>query len=200
MAKVYSARIKKSAVKSMEQKPLRDQAFKIIQKKVEEAQKRALTEFNRHPITSEIEAGPRAENISGTLGGYGNLYSYIGFSQGSSPIDTLRSFLIQRPKVFKTSKFIRRQSSGEFRFRVQIPTYSEMEALSPSPYEGRSWVKGVEKGISGLGYYLHSRSGLLSGSRSGFGLQVDNRLRAMTFKPVRYMSTILTKFRKEITG
>ena len=200
MAKVYAGRIKKAAVQSMGQKALRDQAFKIMQQKLVEAQKETINEFNQHPVTAEIEAGPRAENLSGTLGGYGNLYSYIGFNQGSNPVDTLRGFLTKRPKVFKTSRFVKSQSSAEFRFRVQLPTFAEMEALSPSPYEGRSWIKGVERGISGLGYYLHSGAGQLAGSRRGFGLQTENRLRAMTFKPVRYMTNILGKFRGKITG
>ena len=169
MAKVYAGRIRKAAVQSMGQKALRDQAFKIMEQKLVEAQKETINEFNQHPVTAEIEAGPRAENLSGTLGGYGNLYSYIGFNQGSNPVDTLRDFLTKRPKVFKTSRFVKSQSSAEFRFRVQLPTFAEMEALSPSPYEGRSWIKGVERGISGLGYYLHSTSGQLAGSRSGFG-------------------------------
>ena len=200
MAKVYATRIKKAAVQSMGATSLKEQAFRIAQERLQKAQKQALAEFNSHPVTSEIESGPRAENLSGTLGGYGNLYSYIGFAQGSEPIETLRNFLEVRPRVYKNSKFIKRQSSVEFRFRVQIPTFSEMETLAPSPYEGRSWIRGMERGISGLGYYLHSKSGQLSGSRSGFGLQTENRLRAMTFKPIRYMSSILTKFRKEITG
>ena len=200
MAKVYAGRIKKSAVKSMGQKALRDKAYKMMQQKLAEAQKETLGEFNKHPVTTEIEAGPRAENLSGTLGGYGNLYSYIGFNQGSSPVTSLREFLVTRPKVFRSSRFVKSQSSVEFKFRVQIPTFQEMEALSPSPYEGRSWIKGVERGISGLGYYLHSRSGQLSGSRSGFGLQTENTLRAMTFKPIRYMTNILTKFRRKVTG
>ena len=200
MAKVYAGRIRKAAVKSMGQKPLREKAFKIMQERVEQAQKETISEFNKHPVTAEIEAGPRAENLSGTLGGYGNLYTYIGFNQGSSPVTSLRDFLVARPKVFKSSRFVKSQSSAEFRFRVQIPTIQEMEALSPSPFEGRSWIKGVERGISGLGYYLHSKSGQLSGSRSGFGLQTDNTLRAMTFKPMQYMTSILTKFRKKVTG
>lgn len=200
MAKIYASRIKKAAVKSMGAKSLRDQAFKIVQKRLEQAQKETITEFNTHPVTAEIEAGPRSENLSGTLGGYGNLFSYIGFGQGSNPIESLRDFLIKTPRVFKNSRFIKRQSSVEFVFRVQIPTTEQMEALSPSPYEGRSWIKGVERGISGLGYYLHSRSGQLAGSRSGYGLQTENRLRAMTFKPIRYMTNILTKFRKRVTS
>ena len=78
MAKVYAGRIRKAAVKSMGQKPLRDQAYKIMQEKLEEASKETITEFNQPPVKTEIEAGPRAENLSGTLGGYGNCTVILG--------------------------------------------------------------------------------------------------------------------------
>ena len=52
-----------------------------------------LQDFNSHPVTKEIEAGPNSSNISGTLGGTGNLFTYIGFSSGSKPIEPLRKTL-----------------------------------------------------------------------------------------------------------
>ena len=158
----------------------------------------ALKDFNSHPVTQEIESGPRAENLSGTLSGYGNLFSYIGFNQGSDPIHGLREFLEKRPRVYRNSRLVRGQNSVDYVFRIQVPLFSEMEDFAQSPYEGRSWIKGMERGISGLGYYLHSKSGQLANSRSGFGLQTENRLRAMTFKPIKYMTSILERFRREI--
>ena len=40
-----------------------------------------LAEFSRHPITMELRGGANSSNISGTLGGYGNLYSFLGFDE-----------------------------------------------------------------------------------------------------------------------
>lgn len=197
MAKVYKARIQKSFVKAMGQKPLRDTAHKIMQKKMEKAKAEMMLAFEQHPVTLEVEGGPRANNESGTLGGYGNLFSYIGFHEGSDPVLPLRAFLERKPKVYKTSRFVQGKNSASFTFRLEIPTFGQLEALSKSPWEGRSWIKGVEKGISGLGYYLHSR-GMLANSRSGFAIQTESRLRAMTFKPVTYMTSILRRFRKEL--
>jgi hypothetical protein len=197
MAKVYKTRIKKSAVKSMSQKPLRDRAYKIVKQRIEEAKQKTLAIFEKHPVTSELESGPRGQNISGTLGGYGNLFSYIGFSSGANPIDPLRVYLNRKPRVYRNSKFVKKSNSAEFVFIIEIPSLSEMEELAQSPFEGRSWLRGLERGISGLGYYLHSKTGQLAGSRSGFGLQTENRLRAMTFKPITYMTNILKEFRRE---
>ncbi len=55
--------------------------------------KEFITSFNAHPVTQEIEGGARSTNISGTLGGVGNLFTYIGFDSGSNPIKPLRNLL-----------------------------------------------------------------------------------------------------------
>ena len=52
----------------------------VIEPKIQERQKELVKNFTVHPITVELDAGPRASNTSGALGGYGNLYSFIGFS------------------------------------------------------------------------------------------------------------------------
>ena len=51
------------------QKKFREFALKEVSKKVNEAKREMVAEFNSHPVTKEIEMGSRAENISGTLGG-----------------------------------------------------------------------------------------------------------------------------------
>jgi hypothetical protein len=198
MAKIYKTRIQKSFVKSMGQTAMKNAAYKVAQKRMQEAKENVVERFESHPVTLEVEGGPTASNLSGTLGGYGNLFSYIGFSVGENPTEPLRQYLNKRPRVYKTSKFIKRSKSGEWVFRMELPTTSDMETLAGSPWEGRSWIRGVEKGISGLGYYLYSRKGLLSGSRSGTGIQQDSKIRSMPFKPITYMSSILAKFKKEL--
>ena len=44
---------------------------------IEKAHARLVDEFVNHPVTKEIEGGVTASNQSGTLGGYGNLFSFI---------------------------------------------------------------------------------------------------------------------------
>ena len=51
----------------------------------EKVKSEMIEEFLDHKVTQEIIAGPTADNISGTLGGYGNLFSYIGFNEGDEP-------------------------------------------------------------------------------------------------------------------
>ena len=72
-----------------------------------------------------------------------------------------------------------------------------LEELSPSPWEGRSWIKGVETGITGLGNYLYQRHEGFPTSRSGKAVQKSQQMRTMSFRPIRYMTSILEEFYKQ---
>ena len=60
---------------------------------------RMIAEFLNHPVTVELKQGIDASNISGTLGGVTNLFSFIGFGfilyisnrQDSTPSDIIFS-------------------------------------------------------------------------------------------------------------
>ena len=65
----------------------------MVLKEFEVLKNNMIQEFEMHPVTIEIDAGPNASNTSGTLGGYGNLFSFIGFEQGTDPLAKVRSAL-----------------------------------------------------------------------------------------------------------
>ena len=149
-------------------------------------------EFNDHPVTKEIQAGPDTLNSSGTLGGIGNLFSFIGFNRGSNPIKPV-SDLISKITLGKLSKT---SDDGVFTFTVNIPAKSEFEAVTKMPWEaGRSWLYDVERSISGLGQYLY---GKYNKSRSGSGAQSEKSVRSTGFKPVPYFSSMLENFVKRL--
>ena len=50
-----------------------------IEPRINVLQEQMVEEFRSHPVTSELNDGPNASNTSGLLGGYGNLFSFIGF-------------------------------------------------------------------------------------------------------------------------
>ena len=61
------------------------------------------------------------------------------------------------------------------------------------PFEnGKSWVKGIEDGISGFGYYVYGL--LFPKSRSKRGIQSQNKVRNGSFKTVKYMSELYNNF------
>jgi hypothetical protein len=149
-------------------------------------------EFDGHPVTKEIQAGPDTSNSSGTLGGIGNLFSFIGFNRESDPIQPIRE-LINKITLGKLSKT---GDDGMFTFTVNIPAKSEFEAVTKMPWEtGRSWLYDVERSISGLGQYLY---GKYNKSRSGSGAQSEKSVRSTGFKPVPYFSSMLENFIKRL--
>ena len=77
---------------------------KKLKRTVNRALRAMLLEFNSHPVTKEIEAGPRAQNISGTLGGAGNLFSFIGFDDGDNPIAPVRRILEQSTRLVSVTQ------------------------------------------------------------------------------------------------
>lgn len=147
-----------------------------------------LAEFRAHPVTVEIKAGPFAENSSGTLGGYGNLFSFIGFDEGDSPTDNIEGLLnLSRIEYSKATK-------DGFIMRIYIPSKQEIFSETPMPWaSGRSWAEGIEKGISGFGQYLNKES---SFSRSGEGIQTNGVIRKGRFKNTPYISALLNKYFK----
>ncbi len=75
-----------------------------INDEFEKIKQKYIEEFNNHPITQEIKGGISANNISGTLNGITNLYSFIGFDEGTDPIKPIN--LIQnKRKGYLTIQF-----------------------------------------------------------------------------------------------
>jgi hypothetical protein len=69
-----------------ENKKFQKQAEKNVQSKFLESKEMFFNNFDQHPVTQEINGGPSSSNISNTLNGIGNLFSFIGFYKNSNPI------------------------------------------------------------------------------------------------------------------
>ena len=99
-------------------------------------------------------------------------------------------------------------------FMTTEPTREEVFSITPLPWaNGRSWLDGIETGISGLGAYLYDRNKdfgnkSLSGpaiqlkggktSESAFGNESTGgavSLQRSRYKRVSYVSGILREFR-----
>jgi hypothetical protein len=159
----------------------------IVQKEVEKEKALFRAEFESHPVTQELDGGENASNISGTLGGYGNLFSFLGFNNGSNPTGPVK-LLIQKINL---GNFIKNKGTT-FQFKVNIPSKEEFAVISRLPWEGgRSWLLDIERGISGLGAYLYGR---FANSRSGGGIQSKYNYSNRRFRNVRYFSDMYNKF------
>jgi hypothetical protein len=176
------------------QKTLSSEAGPILEKKIipqlqaqfEDAKKKALSDFDQHPITREIKEGPNASNSSGTLRGIGNLYSYIGFDSGDNPIGRLRELLASKIRIRNK---VARKSDFVFYITVDIPDEKEIQSVTKLPWApGRSWASGIENGLSGLGSYLVTNS---EKSRSGTAVQVEAVISNASFSTTPYLSKII---------
>jgi hypothetical protein len=167
----------------------------VLEKVKEEVNKNKelfTQEFNSHPVTQEIQGGASASNSSGTLGGYGNLFSFIGFNKGSDPISPVRA-LINKINAASISF-----TKNKFNVKVIVPSIGDFQGVSKMPWEGgRSWLIDMEKGISGLGAYLYKQ---YNKSRSGYGLQSNFNYKSTVFRPTKYFVFMYNKFLKKLGG
>jgi hypothetical protein len=150
-----------------------------------------IREFDEHLVTREIEAGANAENISRTLGGRGNLFSFIGFDASEKPTSPIREAF---EGMELTSTIVRKNGSSES--RILYPSKDDIYKITPMPWaEGRSWAAGIEEGISNLGQFLQKPA---PQSRSGGGIQSDNQVSTSQFNRTPYISTIIKSLEKRI--
>lgn len=151
-----------------------------------------LDEFTNHPITEEIDMGPKLGWNSPFLGGQGDLFSFIGFNRDDNPTEPIK-------KMLKGLRFYTVFSKGlDHKFEVRFfPTMEDISKVSPMPWaEGRSWAKGIESGISGLGNYLNIETKYDPPNfRSTAGIQTKNKVRGGQFRPTKYLSDILSRYR-----
>ena len=161
----------------------------LLSKKIERLKDEMIKDFLNLPVTREILAGPTSSNISGTLGGYGNLFSFIGFQKGANPIDPIINLLNQT-----TYNISRVSPRGQIKLTIVMPSSNDIFNATPVPWApGLSWAQRIETGMSGLGNYLNKSS---SSSRSGSGVQSGKKARSGRFLNTKYISHFLKKWQK----
>ena len=168
---------------------------KTVVKTVDSSKRRLISEFAQHPVTREIEGGPSGRNISGTLQGYGNLFTFIGFLAGTTPTlevkRMLQSIRLERAKKGKASR-----KGVAIDVKIDMPSKAQFSAATPLPFGGgRSWLYGIESGISGFGSYMYKK---WKTSRSSHGIQTQKKIRSGGFKNTSYFSSMLLGFTKRI--
>lgn len=162
---------------------------KLISSEINKLKDEMIKEFLQHPVTKEILAGPNASNTSGTLGGYGNLFSFIGFEAGERPIDPILALLRQ------TRYSVGRVNRGVATITVEIPSKEQIFSATPLPWaSGLSWAERIEVGLSGLGMYMNKKSDY---SRSGTGIQSNTQQRSGGFRNTKYISAFLNHWEKK---
>jgi hypothetical protein len=188
--KINPTSIRKKIIRNINRVPAKVRLS--AERKFNQAKRDLLDDFESHPVTREIESGPMGGNDSGTLGGYGNLFSFIGFHQGANPIDTLRDILDSYRINTMRPHIVKKNIGVDFKFRISGPSMEEIENITYLNWLGKSWVRGVERGMSGIGNYLATAGA--AGSRSGGGIQATQRMRGSAYRPTKYVSSLLRTF------
>ena len=162
---------------------------------VEKASAKMSKAFEAHPVTQEINSGPLASNLSGTLGGKGTLFSFIGFDSSDRPTQVISEILKRKVGI----KVNRVGDAGRYKFSLEAPSLEEIYKETPIPWLSQSsWAEGIEKGISGLGFYLFKPNGAAFSS-SGTGLQSKTRVSSVSFSTTPYLEALLKNFQKDLT-
>jgi hypothetical protein len=164
---------------------------RVIDQQFNKIKNEFIEEFMNHPITQEIQGGISAANLSNTLGGITNLYSFIGFDEGTDPIKPIEELLKK-----SNYRILFNNRSVEATVIFDIPTAAQIFEITPMPWaSGRSWARGIETGISGLGYYIKKAKN----SRSGLGVQSNQQVRSgVMFRNSKYISDLINRFNKEL--
>lgn len=169
---------------------LKDSSGKLLVEKIEQLKNQMVKDFINHPVTKEIMGGVGASNISGTLSGYGNLFTFIGFNSSDQPIQPIIELLNRTNYHF--SKF---NTRGQANILIEMPSAEQIFAITPLPWApGISWAQRIEVGLPGFGQYMNTYS---DKSRSTAGIQTDNQIRGGGFKNVPYVSSFINNWSKK---
>lgn len=161
-----------------------------------ESKAKMVNEFENHPVTREIEGGNTSTNLSKTLNNQSNLFSFIGFNEGETPIPVLKQTVIENTNVDLNPEIKENSDSITYSYSVTLPQEKEILEATRMPWEkGSSWAMGIEKGISGFSHFLN---GLFRTSRSGGGIQSKYDVKSVHFKPKSYLSGIFNSFKLNI--
>lgn len=197
-AKIDIQRIRKklnpTIVKKME-----GAANRLAIKEFEKMKREELQSLLSDKVSIELAGGNTAEHINGVLD-EGNLFSFIGFQEGREPVKELTDYLDNYITIYGKPNVVSDYRNGRvsFRYKVAIPSMAEIESETPLPWsKGRSWVRELEKGISGLAKYVYYE--FFKSGRSKTGLQIGERTDNSRARGVPYISKFLQRLKSRFS-
>jgi hypothetical protein len=161
----------------------------------------ALEEFNKHPITLELEDefGRSKQYLA-----VGNLFSFFGFLRGSKPVERLRLFFQNGFQMDRNPKFEKKKNGVVYKFDVKSPILQDLYKQTPMPdhWSTTGWLQAIEEGIGTFASYIWNAITFRNKkeSRSGQALQIENSLHSTDgVLGVPYVSEILDNFRSKFS-
>lgn len=178
-------------------------AIAEVEIKVSAAKARLMGRFNNHFVTKELREPVGSK--SKLLGGYGDLFSYVGFAAGSNPADEIKTFLEESIRV-ESEKTRKVQNVLAWNLSIVVPEMEDFDSANKvaemSWVNGKSFVSEIENGIPGIARYMS----IQGKGRSGGGLQAGGDIdpskkegRGTLKEPqAMYLTPILNRFIQEI--
>ena len=184
----------KEVSKAMDSAEVRRRMRESAENEFQQRKKKLLSDFIGHPVTQEILSGPNSDNYIGTLTGRGNLFTFIGFSESSDPINPLYQYLNRSIRMLKNPHVIKQKYGATYTFKCYTPDERDLVKVAPMPWErGRSWATGISRGISGLSYYIYKAT---EGARSGGGVQTSTPyIAGLMFRRQPYLLGMFSKLK-----
>jgi hypothetical protein len=204
---------------ALEDSKTRQEIQQIVIDEFEKQKSQMIQALLADEISQEI-MNPDKGNISGTLGGYGDLFGFIGFFEGSDPIGGIVDVFRSQTKLKNIDilRIYNRDARGRFtsgkqtrnvKITFSVPDLNDFDTTSAEVLRdevSRNWVKGVEKGLSGFNRYAN----YMGKGQSGRGIQVRgpiknpresaNRPTISSFRPRSYVTPLIRGFIKTISG
>mgnify|MGYP001568638861 CR=1 FL=1 len=201
-----SARVNIRQVQQEMSRPLRIMARPFIDNAVKTkmrfAKQDLMEKFFLHKVTRELNDGPTADNISETIEGGGNLFSFIGFFENESPTADLAILLNDSVNLEESPPIIRETKHQIlYTYGVSTPSRREIDENTKTHWGGRGWALGIEDGtITGIGQYLYHEFFSPKRSRSTTGVQIKmpGYSSGLIFRPIGYVLELLKKFKKRL--
>lgn len=172
----------------------------LVEEVFEQKKQEMMQEFSSHPVTIEL-SDENSSNISSTLGGYGNLFGFIGFSKGSDPIGPVEDRLRELVSLLDVS-FDKATSKVKIKYNApELDDFGDV-AQYDGWREGGNWLKGIERGIAGLQYF-RTTIGEQERGRSGLGIQMKGNVKGFSggrnrFGNKKYMTAIINNFKSSL--
>lgn len=170
------------------------------QVRVNNAHKKLKPMYETHPVTLELRAGADSERPSAFINyggnrGNGNLFTFLGFYEGSDPLDQLDNMIYRKIIVPSASP-----RGLVYNFSIRIPSVEEAQQRTQNlPWTDASWVQLIENGLpNNIMHYVVFPEGATS-SRSNKGLQIESMNLQSDFAPVPYISELVDNFNKELS-
>jgi hypothetical protein len=188
-----------SEINTSSRKQLENLAYGAARSKFNNSKEELIEEFENHPASVEIKAGPEAgsEFLS-----RGNLFSALGFNVGSNPVKKVSDYIDDNLELTRSveTHVIPERLTFNYKFLVNTPSLREIKEQADLEWTSRNWIDEVEQGISDLTLYIYHRFFSSDHSRSTTGLQSKNKKTGGTVyrAPSSYFTELWTKFKDRI--